>query len=64
MQEFAVNHNIEIPTDWAKVDARSFFRNGGSPILKRYGSIFRALQSIFPGKQIGWKPYERNNLET
>ena len=49
--KFAAEHNINQPSDWSKIRYNQVTNAGGASILRRYPSMFEALQSIYPHNQ-------------
>lgn len=50
LEEIARKYEINSPHEWAKVSSNIIKERGGNAILLRHqGSLFKALQTIFPG---------------
>lgn len=50
LDEIKSQFQIEAPSDWGKITTNDIQKAGGSAILKYYkGSLFRCLQSVYPG---------------
>jgi len=45
---------IKKPQDWGKITARKFVSYDGGSLMNNYGSIMKALQSVYPDTE--WKP--------
>lgn len=52
-ESFAKKHNIQNPEDWGKINTRQFLGEGGAFITHYFsGSLYKSLQSVFPGIMI------------
>lgn len=63
-ESLATKLNIQRPHQWGRVTKRDLLQAGGGRLLNRYGSIRKALQSIFPSKYFLWTKlkWKRNSM--
>lgn len=49
LEKLALVKGIKHPRDWANITTKDLLQEGGIQLVKKYGSLFRCLEKVYPG---------------